>query len=64
MNNEIFSDLIMGVKEASELWGLGTDRIKALCQNDIIICKKIGNSWSIYKHQENPKKYKKAQSLN
>lgn len=52
-------DNIIDVKTASELWGLSPDRIKTLCSSGKITSKKIGNSWAIYKLQDNPKKRKK-----
>lgn len=50
-------DEIIGVQEASELWGLSADRIKQLCQTGEIEAKKIGKTWVILKNQQNPKKY-------
>ncbi|WP_431818742.1 helix-turn-helix domain-containing protein [Bacillus pumilus] len=47
---------IMGVDEASELWGLSPGYIKNLCANNKIECKKIGKTWIISKEQPNPKK--------
>lgn len=55
MNNENPLDLIMGVKEAGELWGLSPDRVKGLCQSGEVVAKKIGNSWILVKDQDNPK---------
>ncbi|MET1134704.1 helix-turn-helix domain-containing protein [Bacillus subtilis] len=49
-------DKIMGVDEASELWGLSPGYIKNLCANSKIECKKIGKTWIISKEQPNPKK--------
>lgn len=49
-------DKIMGVDEASELWGLSSGYIKNLCANNKIECKKIGKTWIISKEQPNPKK--------
>lgn len=51
-------DLVMGVSEAAEMWGLGMDRVKRLCQEGEVECKKIGKTWVILKDQHNPKKYK------
>ncbi|MED1742059.1 helix-turn-helix domain-containing protein [Bacillus swezeyi] len=48
-------DKIMGVDEASELWGLSPGYIKNLCAAGKIECKKIGKTWIISKEQENPK---------
>jgi hypothetical protein len=52
-------DNIIGVEEASELWGLSAGYIKNLCAEGRIIAKKIGNTWVIDKLQENPSKVKK-----
>lgn len=48
-------DKIMGVDEASELWGLSAGYIKNLCAAGKIECKKIGKTWVISKVQPNPK---------
>lgn len=46
---------IIGVKEASELWGLEPGYIKNLCAQGKIESKKVGNTWIIDKRQANPK---------
>ncbi|MFD1066709.1 hypothetical protein [Oceanobacillus locisalsi] len=46
---------VMGVQEASGLWGLSPDRVKGLCQSNKVQCKKVGNSWVLLKEQPNPK---------
>lgn len=51
---------IIGVEEASELWGLSAGYIKNLCAEGKILSKKIGNTWVIDKTQENPSKLKKG----
>lgn len=56
MNN---LDKIMGVNEASELWGLAPSYIKDLCAKGKIECKKIGKTWVIDKEQLNPSKSSK-----
>jgi hypothetical protein len=50
---------VIGVKEASLLWGLEPSYIKNLCAEGKVISKKIGNTWVIDKNQVNPKKLKK-----
>jgi excisionase family DNA binding protein len=50
---------VIGVEEASELWGLSAGYIKNLCAEGKIKSKKIGNTWIIDKTQENPSKLKK-----
>jgi hypothetical protein len=50
---------IIGVKEASELWGLDASYIKNLCAQGKVKAKKIGNTWVIDKRQENPSKAKR-----
>lgn len=52
-------DKIMGVEEASELWGLSSGYIKNLCAKGKIKCKKIGKTWVIDKTQPNPAKSSK-----
>lgn len=52
-------DLIMGVQEASEIWGLAPSYIKDLCAKGEIKAKKIGKTWVIDKNQENPSKLKR-----
>lgn len=49
-------DRIIGVNEASELWGLSPGYIKNLCSEGKIISKKIGKTWVIDKEQPNPRK--------
>lgn len=51
-------DQIMGVQEASQLWGLNPDHIKRLCQKQIVISRNIGKTWIILKDQPNPSKRK------
>ncbi|SEN77905.1 helix-turn-helix domain-containing protein [Lihuaxuella thermophila] len=52
-------DLIMGVDEAGEMWGLSPGYIKNLCAEGKIRAKKIGGEhrgvWVIDKTQPNPK---------
>lgn len=48
-------DQIMGVQEASQLWGLSPDHIKKLCRQRKVISRNIGNTWIIVKDQPNPK---------
>lgn len=52
-------DNIIGVEEASKLWGLSPGTIKNYCAEGKIISKKIGKTWVIDKNQENPSKLKK-----
>lgn len=52
-------DNIMGVDEASELWGLSAGYIKNLCASGKIEAKKIGKTWVILKYQSNPKSAEK-----
>lgn len=56
MSLEILENVI-GVNEASEIWGLGVDRIKSLAQDGKIEAKKIGKTWVIEKYQKNPRTY-------
>lgn len=49
-------DYVMGVVEASELWGLSAGYIKNLCATGEVEAKKIGNIWVLEKGQPNPKK--------
>lgn len=49
-------DYVMGVVEASELWGLSAGYIKNLCATGEVEAKKIGNIWVIEKGHPNPKK--------
>jgi hypothetical protein len=52
-------DKIMGVEEASEVWGLSSGYIKNLCAEGKIISRKIGKTWIIDKEQSNPKSAEK-----
>lgn len=54
-----FYDIIIGVKEASELWDLSLDHVKKLCKDGDIVAKKVGETWVVLKDQGNPKVYKK-----
>jgi hypothetical protein len=47
---------VIGVEEASLLWGLSPGYIKNLCAEGKIVCKKIGKTWVIDKTQPNPSK--------
>lgn len=47
-------DHIMGVNEASELWGLKPGTIKNLCAVGKVDARKIDNRWIIDKDQPNP----------
>lgn len=49
-------DYVMGVAEASELWGLSAGYIKNLCATGEVEAKKIGNIWVLEKDHPNPKK--------
>lgn len=49
-------DNIMGVDEASEIWGLSPGYIKNLAAEGKINAKKIGKTWVIDKDQPNPKR--------
>lgn len=49
---------IMGVEEASELWGLSPGTIKNYCAEGKVIAKKIGKTWIINKEQNNPSNHK------
>ena len=55
LNEEYPLNTIIGVQEASELWGLSAGHIKNLCAAGQIKCKKIGQTWIIDKNQDNPK---------
>jgi hypothetical protein len=46
---------LMTTEEASIIWGLSADRIKALCSSGQIVACKRGKTWLILKDQENPK---------
>lgn len=52
-------DNIIGVDEASKLWGLSPGTIKNYCADGKIIAKKIGKTWVIDKTQDNPSRLKK-----
>ncbi|MEL1136224.1 DUF1413 domain-containing protein [Desulfitobacterium sp. THU1] len=45
---------IMGVDEASEMWGLSPTYIKKLCYEQKLMAKKISNTWILSKFQSNP----------
>lgn len=47
---------VIGVEEASELWGLSPGTIKNYCAEGKVIAKKIGQTWVIDKTQANPSK--------
>ncbi len=47
-------DMVMGVEEASEQWGLSSGYIKNLCAEGKILCRKIGKTWIIDKSQPSP----------
>src|SRR5690625_190200 len=49
---------IIGVTEASKLWGLAPGTIKNYCAEGKIKAKKIGNTWVIDMNQPNPKEEK------
>lgn len=49
-------DNVMGVEDASDLWGLKPGTIKNYCADGIVQAKKIGKTWVIDKNQPNPKK--------
>lgn len=46
---------IIGVEEASQLWGLSPGYIKNLCAEGRLKAKKIGKTWIIDKNQPNPR---------
>lgn len=46
---------VIGVEEASEIWGLSPGYIKNLCADGKIKAKKIGKTWVIDRNQPNPK---------
>lgn len=50
---------VVGVEDASKLWGLSPGTIKNYCAEGKIISKKIGNTWIIEKNQPNPSQAKK-----
>lgn len=45
---------VIGVDEASKLWGLSAGTIKNYCAEGKVKAKKIGKTWIIDKNQENP----------
>jgi Helix-turn-helix domain len=45
---------VIGVEEASKLWGLSPGYIKNLCASGKIDSKKIGKTWVINKNQPHP----------
>ena len=45
---------VIGVNEASELWGLTPGTVKNYCAEGTIISKKIGKQWIIWADQPNP----------
>lgn len=47
---------IMGVDEASKLWGLAPGYIKNLCKAGKVKSVKIGKTWILDKNQPNPKR--------
>lgn len=49
-------DQIIGVEEASHLWGLSPGYIKNLCAANKVHCKKIGQTWILDRNQPNPSK--------
>ena len=51
-------DKVIGVDEASELWGLSPGYIKNLCAEGKVEARKIGKTWILSKNQENPKQRK------
>ena len=55
-------DFIIDIKEASELWGLSTSRIRQLAIEGKVKAKKIGKEWAIDKTQENPKTYRRKRN--
>jgi hypothetical protein len=46
---------LMTTEEASLIWDLSADRIKALCASGAITAAKKGNTWLILRDQDNPK---------
>lgn len=47
---------IMGVDEASKVWGLNPGYIKILCGQGDVKARKVGTNWIIDKNQPNPSK--------
>lgn len=56
-------DRVIGVDEASNLWGLSAGRIKNMCAEGLLACKKIGNTWVIDRLQPNPKKRERSTKI-
>lgn len=48
------SEIIMGVEEAAELWGLSPGYIKNLCAAGKLNAVKIGKTWVLEKTQPKP----------
>ncbi len=51
---------IMGVEQASSIWGLSPERIKHLCADGKVKSIKIGKTWIIDQNQDNPSARKNA----
>ena len=51
-------DQIMGVEEASQLWGLTPGHIKNLCNQGKIRARKIAKTWILNKNEPNPRQKK------
>ena len=49
-------DDIMSPEEAGTLWGCTGDHVRHLCQDGVILAKKIGKQWVVQKSQANPLK--------
>jgi len=49
-------DKIMGVEDASKLWGLAPSTVKDMCAAGKVTAVKIGKTWVIPKDHPNPKK--------
>lgn len=56
MNQMSVLDKIMGVSEASELWGFSPDHIKKMCRDEDVNAVNIGNRWILEKHQKQPER--------
>ena len=54
MSNQNPLESVIGVNEASELWGLTPGTVKNYCAEGTIISKKIGKQWIIWADQPNP----------
>jgi hypothetical protein len=52
--NENWKEQIEGVSEMATIWGISPHYLKRLCHMGRIDCKKIGNTWVIYKNQPKP----------